>query len=158
MRCKATMLTQVIMVLTQNNHKSSHRAQSCFKQLPRGKEFNSTSPTKHILYRANKTVDFTIKSTKLHLSRIDPIGILADSYFNITNRKLRPLGPVSKSFDLIGGANYRKTIHKNLDQHGDSAVGKMRKVQSLNANVLWIYNINLPTYKLGKELAPKNLY
>ena len=96
--------------------------------------------------------------TKIMVGRTDPASIPADCIFNFTTNQLKPTGPVSKSIQLAGGPDYKKSLQTSLNKNGLLNMGSVRRIEGGCTNVLWIYNINLPKYQLGKQLAPNTIY
>ena len=101
---------------------------------------------------------FKAPKTQILVGRTDPSSIPADCIFNFTTNQLKPIGPISKSIQLAGGPQYRKSLQTSLNKNGLLKMGSVRRLEGGCTNVLWIYNINLPRYKLGKEIAPDTVY
>ena len=101
---------------------------------------------------------YKASKTDIFIGRSDPVTVSADCIFNFTTNQLKPVGPVSKSVQLAGGPQYRKSLQTSLNKNGLLNMGSVRRIEGGCTNVLWIYNINLPRFKLGKDVAPNTVY
>ena len=119
---------------------------------------NITQAKKQSFFRTKNWISYKSNQTSIKVSRQDPATISADCILNFTNFQQKPIGPVSKSIQLTGGPEYKKFLQKDMTKNGDLNMGNIREIRSGCNHVLWIYNINLPKQKLGKEVAQNVVY
>ena len=108
--------------------------------------------------RTKNWVKYKAPKTQILVGRMDPALASADCIINFTTNQLKPIGPVSKSIQLTGGSDYKKKLQTSLNKNGPLNMGSIRKIEGGCTNSLWIYNVNLPRFKLGKTIAPNTVY
>ena len=119
----------------------------------------AAKPTvKEPFFRTKNWVKHSLSKTTVGITRMNPSRIPADGIINFTTSQMKPVGPVSKSIQMAGGPDYRKSLEVSLKKHGSLKLGSIRKVEGSTTNLLWIYNVNLPKFQLGKKLAPNVVY
>ena len=113
---------------------------------------------KEPFFRTKNWIKHTLSRTTIGITRTNPAKISADGIINFTTNQMKPVGPVSKAIQMAGGSDYKKSLERNLKRHGSLKLGNIRKIEGSTTNLLWIYNQNLPKFKLGKTLAPDIVY
>ena len=112
----------------------------------------------HIFHRTNKRVFHNAPSTTIAISREDPSAIPAEAIINLVTPDLKPIGPASKSVQLAAGRTHKKLIQQSLNKNGRLNLGHGRKIKGTSISSMWVYNLNLPHYKMNKKETPTLVY
>ena len=59
---------------------------------------------------------------------------------------------------MAGGQEYKKAMQQTLTKQGPLQTGSLRKFEGGTTSALWVYNLHLPKFSLGKEIAPNMVY
>ena len=113
---------------------------------------------KNTFHRTKTWVKYKSQDTIIRVGRTDPAQVPADCILNFTTSEMKPIGPVSKSIQMAGGPEYKKLLQKSLNKNGHLRAESVRKLEGGCTNTLWIYNMTLPKYKVGKVLASNQVY
>ena len=113
---------------------------------------------RHKFFRTRNRVIHSAPSTKIIISREDPSLITSEAVINFCTPDLKPVGPASKSIQLMAGPNYKKLIQQSLNKNGRIPLGHLRKLKGAATASAWVYNFNAPKYKIDIKQTPTLLY
>ena len=105
-------------------------------------EPTTNTKTKNPFRRTKNWVTYKAPKTQILVGQMYPALVTADCILNFTTNQLKPVGPVSKSIQLVGRSEYKKRLQTSLNKNGPLNMGSIRRIEGGGTNSLWVYNIN----------------